>query len=103
MVYVPPKLNMNNHWYFALNMFLARAYIRIPLIIGGAWAYNRLFLFPWADEAFSKWNAGHTQKEMWDAVEARTKLRQAGAWEAEAEKVKAKYAAHQHSALNGHH
>lgn len=78
MVYVPPKLNQTNFWHVVHNVFTARAYIRVPLIIGGAYAWNQYFVQPETEKFYNWWNAGISQKDMWIAVEERTKLRVAG-------------------------
>ena len=78
MVYIPPKLNQTAFWHLVHNYVTARAYIRVPLIIGGAYAWNQWFIHPETEKFFNWWNAGWSQKDMWTAVEERSKLRVAG-------------------------
>ncbi len=78
MVYVPPKLNQSGHWHVIHNYITARGFIRVPLIIGGAYAYNQYFVQSETEKFYNWWNAGHSQKDLWDGIEKRAKLRLEG-------------------------
>ena len=77
MVYVPPKLNQQGFWH-VVHGFIGRGYIRVPMIIGAAYAWNQYFVHPETEKFFNWWNAGLTQKDMWVGVEERAKLRLEG-------------------------
>lgn len=83
MVFIPPKLNTQNFWYNFWHTFCARGYIRFPLVLGGAYCYHQYLVIPNAEYFFKWWNRGHTQEDLWNAVEERTKIRQEGKWAVE--------------------
>lgn len=67
----PFKFNM---WSFIFHHTFARGYTRIPILLSIPLVWKS-WLEPFVEAEFKYLNKGHTQQELWDAIEKRTNER----------------------------
>lgn len=63
-----------NIWTFIYHHTYARGYTRIPIVLAVPLTF-KYFMEPFVENEFKYLNKGHTQEELWQGVEERTKLK----------------------------
>jgi hypothetical protein len=78
------KFDQWNMWSMIYRWTFAHGYVRIPLTIAGAFAFQKT-VDAFYDEQFKLWNKGTLQADVWRGIEKRAKERAPAASEEEEE------------------